>query len=536
MVRQRLQTVSKWIIITLLSVLIASAAVAVKVTPAFAGSSRYDLTFDETAFKYTKGGETVERRVYVDESLYPYLIRISYDVVSAETKDVMMGQLKTENGKAVPGEGITVEKQNVLVAKESLTSWTSGKKAYYFTVSADHCCAFVFTVYYDKGEGEEEGKHYCSTNLYLTSVDSVAPKTVLESYNVFMNTVTVRFDDPGDVCASSGAKTYVVYRYDTQKKVKETFFTSDKITSKKATIELEPGKYDYYVAATDSVGNVGKETLVAKYDVDELIRSADNAVKTIESAKDEWSEVFIDKLEKAYGEYVVAANAEEGTVSDEEFTQKSDALKSVLDEYERFLAYKLHGKDNVTLRISGKDYLKEGPTILNLADGCDFIKYGEDGSLSVSVEKHGYTKDKGEALSESGMKAADDVYYFTVQTSTTGQLDRKIDFSVPLKVSLSVGEYKEIGAVQVVEEDGKTVYAPCPVTEYTNGKVVLNVEKTYGTVYLFVQSKEKNDLKWLYLLFLLLPISVGTASLIIIKRRKRSVNNVGKEDGKKVDN
>ena len=527
MARQRLQTILKWTIIALLLILIAMTSAQKERPVAYAGSSRFDLTFDETTFRYTKEGETVERRVYVDESLYTDLIRITYNVVSTETSDVMRGQIKTSNGVAV-NEGVVWERKNVVVAKESLQTWTTGKKAYCFTVSADHCCAFIFTVYYDKGEGEEDEAYYDSPILYLTTVDNVAPKVTIDDYNVFMNTVTVKFDDSSDNCASSGTKSYTVYQDNTQTGERKTYLTSDKITSKKATITLESGKYNYYVSAKDAVGNESEEVLVARYDVDELIRSADNAVMTIESAPDDWSETFKDRLNKAYGEYVVVANAEPGTVSDEEKEEKEEALTAVLDEYRRFVGYKINGKENVSLKIIGKDYFKEGPTVLNMSEGCAFIKYGEDGAVTLSVEKHSYSSEKADILSASQGEGADDLYLITVQTVTTEKMDCREDFSTPLKVSLSVGEYLSVSAVQVVEENGNVVYVPCPVTEYTNGTLVLNVSKTYGTVYLFVREGEKKTY-WLYLLFLLLPVSVGVASIIILKKKKGVKNNVRKE-------
>lgn len=482
------------------------------------GSSRYDLTFDETSFRYTKEGVTVERRVYVDEYLYEYLDKITYNVVSTTTGSIMMEQLSSSAGVAT-GKDITVERENVTVYKEDLIPWTTGKNAYCFTVTTDHCCAFIFTVYYSKGEGEEVEKYYGSDILYVKSIDGKAPVVKIDSYNIYMNTVTCLFDDTSLYCAGSGVKSFTVYQLNTQTGEKTEYYSSDSISSKKASFTLKSGKYKYYVSATDAVGNVSEETLVAIYDVDGLGHLAEAAAMTIESAPDDWSEGFKTKLQNAYSEYQIVMGDQNGEYTDEQKEEKAEALTLVLNEYNGYVGQKLNGRSNVEVRLSGQDYFSDGLTITNLTEACAFVKYGEEGIVTLSVAKYDFAEDKKEILTKSGGAEATETYQFTVQTSTSERLRCEGEFSVPLKVAFTVDGYSSISAVQVIESEEGKEYITCPITEYTDGKIVLNVKNANGTVYFFVQKEQKKSY-WLYLLFLIIPVTVGTACFIIIMKRK----------------
>ena len=286
--------------------LIITVAVLQIKTPAYAGS-RWQLTYDDSPTKFVAEGQEVTRTVYVDESLYPDLVRITYDVVSSTSSDIIYQALRPTNGAVAIEEGgtLTLEKNNVLVDKSDLVRTGTGKKAYAFTVKSDHCCAFIFTVYRDTGD-EEDVATYDSSVLYLDNVDS-RPPTFTYELNPFLNSVTCTFDDRSSVCASSGTKSYTVYKKDMDTGVKTEFLTSSDINRNTAsfTIDSGSGHYNYYVTATDYVGNTSEEILILQYDVDELIRSADNAFKTIASAPDSWSEAFKTKLTNAYNEYTV---------------------------------------------------------------------------------------------------------------------------------------------------------------------------------------------------------------------------------------
>ncbi len=487
------------------------------------GTSRYELTYEEPLVtKYVREGEVVTRKVYVNTYLYTNLVRITYDVVSSTSGEIMYKRLSPQNGK-VSGENLTIEKENVIVTRGQLKSNNSGTKdeeAYYFEVSADHCCAFIFSVCYSTGAESEETISYNSKVLYFDTIDGQSPTITVKDINVFMYQVTCSFSDKSDICAASGVKSYIVYREDTTTHEKTTYYSSDKINRNSATFTFESGKYNYYVVATDAVGNVSEEKLVATFDVDQLIGSADAAIMTISSSPSDWSDTFVSKLEKAYSDYQIAANEMNGEVTEAELLRKSNALSSVLSEYYGYINDRLSGRINVTPKITNGDYLKETPTITNLARACDFVKYGEECILTIAIGQYTSTVQE-EAMRFCEIEDVNKTYSFSIQCYTSDQMVYEDDFTIPLKLAFSIGQYEEIAAVQIIEQDGEKVFVPCNINQYTQGSIVLNVQKTYGDVYLFVREKEKSKL-WYLLFLLIVPISCGTSSLIIIHKRKKA--------------
>ncbi len=488
----------------------------------FVGSSRYELTYEDNMnYPYVKGGEKDKRTVYVSKELYNYLDYITYDVVTSESTDIMYERISTSKGKAV-NPGVTVARYGV-VAKDDLKPFSSSdKRAYCFTVESDCCCAFIFTVYYTISEGDEQEVNYGSPVLYLKTVDSLAPTVTVKSYNRFLYTVTCSFNDTYDNCAASGTKSYTVYQADTTSGNKKVFLSSDKVYKNTATFTLTSGMYNYYVTATDAVGNESKETLIATFDVDELLSEADSAIRTVNSSPDDWSTNFKSRLNNAASDYEIALKGYNGTVAEEDMERYTNTLKQVLKEYNGFIADKLHNRSLVDLTIINGDYLESAPAVLNLDKACAFVKYGEKGTISISIGKYDSAKGKETALEKSNIKSADEVYAFSMQVFTTEQSVYRGEFTVPMRFEVAVGSYEEVAAVQLSQGENGEEYIPCNVTEYTNGKVVLNVRNADGTVYLFVKKKTIN-LKWLYLLFLLIPIGAAIAVPLIIKnRRKRS--------------
>ncbi len=513
-------------------VLLAAIPVA---SSAYAGSSRLQLTFDEGTYGYVKEGTEVTRTVFVDSALYPDLSYITYDVVTSTSTDIMYRTLVRANG-AAEGENLTTEKNDVLVRKSDLKSTgLTGKKAYSFTVKYDRCCAVIFTVYYDKGD-ETDVAYYDSDILYVTNVDGQAPAVTIKEINPFLKSVTCTFSDVSSVCASSGVRSNTVYKVDTETNERSVYRTSDDINRNTAsfTIDSGTGKFNYYVTATDGVGNTSADLLVAKYDVDELVRSTDNALNTIETSPESWSDGFKNRLNNAYSEYKIKKDDLNGTVSEEEKKAAADALTAVLDEYKGYVADKLNGRRNVEFSTDNAETLSSGLNVDNLYKACAFVKFGEKGTVLTSVYKSDYSDARKEELSQSGLERATSVYVFSMRVFATEQGNCDRAFSVPLELSFSVGEYKNVAAVQVREKDGQKTYAPCRIKEYTSGDLVMSVPNTTGLVYLFVEEEQsKKDNKWLYLLFLLIvPVASGTACLILYQKRKKSLrsNNNGRKE------
>ena len=509
------------------------AAIPVR-TAALAGDSRLQLTYDDGAIGYVKEGTEVTRTVYVNGDLYPDLSYITYDVVTSTSSEIMYRTIRKSEGGAT-GENLTTEKNDVLVRKSDLTPTDlGGKKAYSFKVGFDRCCAFIFTVYYDTGE-DEDVPSYDSEVLYLDNVDSQPPTFTIET-NRFLMSVTCKFSDDSSVCAKSGVKSYTVYKKDMDTGVKTEYLTSSDINRNTATFTIPSGSghYNYYVTATDYVGNTSAEKLVATYDVDALIRTADNAFNTIESSSEYWSEAFKTKLNNAYNEYTLKRNGTNGEVSDEEKQEAAEKLSDVLSEYNGYKSDMLNGRRNVEFKTDNAETLSSGLNVDNLYKACAFIKFGEKGTLLVGVYKSDYSDVRKAELEQSGLEKATSVYAFSVRVFATEQGDCDRAFSVPLELSFSVDPYKQIAAVQVVTEESGVTTVPCRIKEYTNGNLVMSVPNTTGLVYLFVEEEQpKKDNKWLYLLFLLIiPVASGTACLILYQKRKKSLrsNNNGRKE------
>ena len=503
-------------------------------TTALAGESRRQLTYDDGAIGYVKEGTEVKRTVYVNGDLYPDLSYITYDVVTSTSSEIMYRTLQKSEGGAT-GDNLTTEKNDVLVRKKDLKSTgLAGKKAYSFDVKYDRCCAFIFTVYYDTGE-ETDVPNYDSEILYLDNVDSQPPTFTIET-NRFLMSVTCKFSDESSVCARSGVKSYTVYKKDMDTGIKTEIFSSEDINRDTATFTIpsDPGHYNYYVTATDYVGNTSAEKLVAPYDVDELIRAADNAFNTIDSSSEYWSEAFKTKLNNAYNEYTLKRNGINGEVSEEEKQAAAEKLSAVLEEYNGYKSDMLNGRRNVEFSTDNAETLSSGLNVDNLYKACAFVKFGEKGIVLTGVYKSDYSDARKEELSQSGLERATSVYVFSMHVFVTEQGNCNRAFSVPLELSFSVGEYKNVAAVQIVSKGEESSTVPCHVKEYTNGNLVLSVPNTTGLVYLFVEEEQpKKDNKWLYLLFLLIiPVASGTACLILYQKRKkllRSNNNGRKE-------
>ncbi len=378
-------------------------------TTALAGDSLWQLTYDDGAIGYVKEGTEVKRTVYVNDNLYPDLSYITYDVVTSTSSEIMYRTLQKSEG-GVTGDNLTTEKNDVLVRKKDLKSTgLAGKKAYSFDVKYDRCCAFIFTVYYDTGE-ETDVPNYDSEILYLDNVDGQAPAVTIKEVNPFLKSVTCTFSDVSSVCASSGVKSYTVYKKDMDTGIKTEIYTSKdgEINRNTAsfTIPSDPGHYNYYVTATDYVGNTSAEKLVATYDVDELVRSTDNALNTIETSPESWSDGFKNRLNNAYSEYKIKKDDLNGTVSEEEKKAAADALTAVLDEYKGYVADKLDGRRNVEFSTDNAETLSSGLNVDNLYKACAFVKFGEKGIVLTGVYKSDYSDARKTELEQSGLKTA----------------------------------------------------------------------------------------------------------------------------------
>ncbi|MBO4539439.1 MAG: hypothetical protein J5781_04125, partial [Clostridia bacterium] len=218
--------------------------------------------------------------------------------------------------------------------------------------------------------------------------------------------------------------------------------------------------------------------------------------------------------------------------TDDEKEAAAEALSAVLDEYRGYIADKLNDRKDVTLEADNARILSSGLTVKNLYKACDFVKFGETGTVVIGVYKSDREKENDASSFEPCDMKITDVYAFSVRVFATEQGNVNKNFSVPLELALSVGEYDRIAAVQVVTKDNEVSSVPCYIKEYTNGNLVLEVENTSGTVYLYVSAEQKKDNKLLYLLFLLvIPVASGATCLVIYhKRKKAKENNNGRKE------
>jgi len=483
----------------------------------------YCVTFEDKIYVPVKGGTTETRKVYVSSYLYNDqnggdLIKITYDKVVLPYVDmdvsVQNGEVKTAN-VVLEEDDVTVYPVDLVANEET----NNADKAYYFTVESDHCCAFVFSVYYTAGD--EDAVCYDSEMLKIKNIDSSCPTFSVE-YGLQSGTfcIDLEMNDLVYSCATSGLAGYEVYRTDLSGENHTLYYSKSLSGSRQEdSFEAEQGEYKYYLIVRDAVGNACVEKLIATFEYDELADSYTAAKNTMRNGT--WSQTLINRLEEAYSYYLVIKNNINKTATQEEKDTARKNLQDALAFYNEVVAKRVNGDMGYTVQAINDEYFETPASFLNVEKALAFVPYGDDMTVSVSVAKFSYVEKKyGEALTQSGLSKADDVYVLTVLSSMTGVADCRERFSAPLQMQFSVGDYLEISAVQITDE-GMTV---CSVKEFNDGRVVVYLPYSYGKVEVFVRV-DRVELRYLYFLFLLVPVGGGLACIFVLRKKKKEIKN-----------
>ncbi len=503
-------------ICTLLLALLFAALFFVSATDktAYAEAGQYQLTYDKEGGFVT--AETGERRViYLTETLQDRLVYISYDRFITP----YAGQTVSVREGKVTSSGATVVEDDVRIYPDSVqkNEGKTGKNAYYYVLpKVSSCCGYVFTVCYLNAD-KEPTFDYASDVLYVTKIDDFVPTIEVTDYYPSAGQYKEIFtlSDYSEKSAVSGLSGYVVYQtdlYGQNKKVyAEETFSVGKDKRSNVPVRLDMGKYNYYMVLTDNVGNATSETLIATFDTDALTQKAWSYLEIMNNTKEMWSDVFVYEMGVAYTAYYNAIHEINGEESEESVAEKTQRLTELVEKYDEITLKRKQGEILCDVQVQNGDYLASALTVENTAKAMAFVRYGDEASLRIGIGRY-----------DNGKR-----YVFSPSVSTTSDVNVEGDFSEPLALRFSIGEYKKVSAVQKIVDGGEEKELACTIKEYADGTIVLFVPKASGDVVLTVERGA--DLRWLYLLFLTVPVGGGIAVVILYKKGKIRPIKKGRE-------
>lgn len=402
-----------------------------------------------------------------------------------------------------------------------------------FEVTAHEWSAYQFIVQWNNGDESIEEE---SVFLYCTNIDNSAPHIALVDNTPIYQDGGYLFDFfvrankfNSDRSANSGLSKVTVYR--DINGTKETIKTHTSFTNSLIFYgDVLAIKGEYFVEAIDGVGN--KTTVrVIKIDYDLAdIPIIFDAERVLEN-KGNYKKELVDNLEYYYIKWQLLNY-------DENVTEAQ--LKAARDLASEALIQCITAERVFKVRVINNFYFDEVTV-----EGFDEKAYahsvlGEVITMNISFAEYNLNnKDFSQMLLAGDMSKADRIFALNLELASDIKELTLSDFSSPIKITIPLSKYKNISAVAEDVVNGKTVYNKLRIDK-GEGWITLHVPSANTTLNLIVnQSGAADSLKFLYLLFLLIPITGGILLLVfrdkIFKKKKPAINAPINEQEKAAD-
>lgn len=399
-----------------------------------------------------------------------------------------------------------------------------------FEVTVYEWSACVFYTQWDNlGETiEEEGDF-----LYCTNIDNSPPNISLTAEpilqdNGFVFNYAVRANEyTSDRTANSGFKKVTVYRKLTEEnsqpeniQVYEQFTNSLMFYGQFLAI-----KGEYFIEAIDGVNNK-KTVRVINIDYDINHRRTIDNVETMLSKQADYKKELIDNLKEKYVKWQIM-------YFDDYYTQAQ--LEEAYNDTLEALTICGQAKKEFKVKVINNFYV--GDVTVENFDSSTYadIVYGETITMNISLAEYQNGNNKfDEIFSQSKMKSAEKILAINVELTSDMKELAFSQFVEPIKISIPLSKYKNISAVSESLVNGQTVYSQLRVDKGDTW-VMVYVPQAQTTVNLVIQQNNAADnLKWLYLLLLLVPIALGVVLFVyknkIFSKLKKVVDSMPTED------
>lgn len=419
-------------------------------------------------------------------------------IINPFAKDKQGNELN--NVELIPGEDITFSENY------SPQGYRTGT----FEVTAYEWSAYVFTVEYKSGE---ETLTESGGFLYCTNIDSSKPHISLLDSPAFQDNgyyfeFMVRANEYGaDRSANSGLSYVRTYRLIDGEE--ETINESNQFNNELVFYGgLLATKGEYFIEAIDGVGNrhVGRVTKIDK-DLSKVITI--NAAEDYMKKEAEYAPELIEDLRHKYVAWQLL-----DLDSDAEQTAVMDAYNALMAT----LNACSEAKKNFIIRAINTEYVGSVTVENYNENSLPFIVKGESVTMNISLAMFDTAEvDKSEILRLAQLPEGDRVLALNVYLTSDLKEIAFTEYAEPLKITLPYSNYKEIAAVAVTKQNGQTVYTKLRLDKGDDW-ISVYLPYSHADINLIIDDGKKGfDLRWLYMLFILVPI--GGAVVFLLRKK-----------------
>lgn len=384
-----------------------------------------------------------------------------------------------------------------------------------FEITAYEWSAYQFKVEWINGEDtfEEVGDF-----LYCTNIDNAFPYIELISnvptyqQNGYYYEFRVSNQFGTDRSANSGFSNISVYRKIDDMVEPELLAEYTKFPSPLVFYgDLLAIKGEYYIEATDNVGNTSSGVVTnIKYDITDIITI--DAIERILENREDYRESLIRNLEQKYIAWQILATNNEvsQSVIDDAKTEAMEAQRECFE-----------AKRNFETNLINSEFFNGEIVVGNLNEQSfvDIVR-GETITMNVAFALFDTTKtNKANVLDTAQLPNAKTVYAIDIKLFSNLKDISKEKFVTPTTITIPMNKYSKAAAVSIVDNGNGKTYTKLKVDQGEKW-VTIYIESTSSVINLVIDegAPEKSNLKLLYLLFLIIPLS-GIVLAIIYRKR-----------------
>ncbi len=513
---KKINTAPKFLasLIILIGLLLSMAMLATHIESSASASqeeytiSRWRMKKDKSVYNAQEG---CTYQVFLTESMLTPIKAIYY---SAYQVSISQENIRDNEGNiAVPfvkdSDDNPLEMIEIVdINYENDGEWNSlGERNIMFEVTAHEWQAFEFFVEWNNlGEILTEN----SDLLYCTNIDSSPPELELTDEPIYQDNgfwfqFSARPNKSNNRSANSGFKKITVYRQ----------YDDERYTLKTYTEFIDPGRFygdfladkkgEYFIEAIDGVDNK-KTYRVIEIIYDILDGIVMDGVEDVLFHKDDYNNDLIENLRQLYMDWQLkSVSADENEVLQAR-TKVQQALTQCFEARQEF-----------ETRIIN-DYYFDYVTVENFdSESYKDIVKGEKVTLNISVAKLDADKTRfKDIILKSELSNPDTIYTFYLDITSDITGDKLSSFDAPLKITLPIKKYNDIAVVSETLVNGKMVHKKLRLDKGKDWVMIYLTET--GTVNIVIDENSTENLKYLYLLLLLIPI--GGAIVVFILRDK----------------
>jgi hypothetical protein len=508
--------------IIIITILLCSLAAGLSVqSPAYAagGYSIGSWHQKNPSKYYYNANEGCAYVVTITESAFAPLRKVYYSAyqVSMSTGDINKdeeGNITNAFAKNKQGEDLNaVEIPLSAITYSGNGSYDAhGQRTGTFEVTAYEWAAYLFSVDYEV-DGEistDEGEF-----LYCTTIDNSKPHIELLGSPSFQDNgyyfeYMVRANEYGaHRSANSGFSSIKTYRILEGSEEPEILSEHTKFTNNLTFYGgILATKGEYFIEAVDGVGNrhTGKVIKIDK-DLNKLITI--NAAEEYFRNEADYAPALISSLRQKYVAWQLLEL--EDNIAESVITAAYNEVMAALNACSE-------AKRTFEVRAINTEYVDsftvEGFDVTSLP----FVVKGESAAMNISLAMFDTAEvDKSEVLRLADLPNANRVLAMSIYLTSNLKEIPFTEYETPIKITMSISDYENIAAVAVTQQGGQTVYTKLRLDKGSDW-VSVYVPYSDAVINLIIdEGKASFDLRWLYMLFLLIPIS---GAIVFVFRKK----------------